>query len=159
MARQYWLLKADPEVFSFDDLLASPGRTTAWDGVRNYQARNYLRAMAPGDQAFFYHSNASPPGIVGLVEIARGAYPDPTQFERGHGHFDPRSKAEAPTWVMVDVRALEALPRTLALAELCGLEECSSLAVCQRGNRLSVSPVSGAQWRVIRACAKRKSPA
>jgi predicted RNA-binding protein with PUA-like domain len=156
-ARQYWLLKADPAVFGFDDLLAAPGKTTFWDGVRNYQARNFLRAMRAGDLAFFYHSSSEPPGIVGIVEIASAAVPDPTQFVRGHAHYDARAKQSDPPWSMVEVRAQEPLARLVALEELRASPACASLAVCRRGNRLSVTPVQGAEWRAVLALAKRKS--
>ena len=155
-ARQHWLIKSDAEVFSFSNLLASPGRTTAWDGVRNYQARNFLRAMRRGDLIFFYHSGAEPPGIAGIAEVAREAYPDPTQFDSAHEHFDPRSKPATPTWLMVDVRGLEALPRIVALEELRREPSLARLHVCQRGSRLSVHPMETAAWGVIKAMARRK---
>lgn len=155
--RQHWLMKTEPATFSFDRLLASPGRTAAWDGVRNYQARNHLRAMRRGDLAFIYHTNAMPPGVVGIAEVVREAYPDPTQFEPGHDQFDPRSKPQAPSWVAVGVRGLEALPRLVSLEELKNEPLLSSLGVCQRGSRLSVHPVAAAEWKAIVAMAKRKS--
>jgi len=155
--RQHWLMKTEPAVFSFDDLMAAAGRKAAWDGVRNYQARNSLRAMRRGDLVFIYHTNAAPSGIAGIAEVVREAYPDPTQFEPGHDHFDPRSKAQAPSWDMVDVRGIEALPRLLSLEELKSEPALASLQVCQRGSRLSVHPVSAAEWERIVALAKRKS--
>jgi predicted RNA-binding protein with PUA-like domain len=158
-AKQHWLVKAEPKVFGFDALWASPGRRSAWDGVRNYQARNHLRAMRKGDLVFVYHSNAEPPGIVGIAEVAREAYPDPTQFEAGHEHFDQRSKPDAPAWDMVDLRALEALPRLVALDELRQEPALASLGVVQRGSRLSVQPVSPAHWKHILALSKRKPKA
>src|SRR5687767_13662389 len=105
--RQYWLLKADPETFSVEDLWKAPGRTTHWDGVRNFQARNFMREMKKGDLAFFYHSGGKDPGIVGIVEIVREAYPDPTALDPRDPHFDPKSKGGESTWSMVDVRGLE----------------------------------------------------
>ena len=154
--RQYWLLKADPEVFGFADLWAAPGRTTVWDGVRNYQARNFLRAMHRGDRAFFYHSNAEPPGIAGIVEIVREAYPDPSQFDSKHEYFDPRSKREAPTWVVVELRAVQSLPRVVALDELRRQPALHAMHVCQKASRLSVQPVQASEWGVVTALAKRK---
>src|SRR5687768_17408714 len=103
----YWLMKSEPEVFSIDDLARAKGRTTAWDGVRNYQARNFLRSMKAGDLAFYYHSNAEPSAVAGIVEIAREAYPDPTQFDPKDGHYDPDSHKDAPRWWQVDVRFVE----------------------------------------------------
>ena len=157
IARQHWLVKSEPLSFSFEDLLAAPDRTSTWDGVRNYQARNYLRSMRRGDLVFFYHSNAEPPGIVGIAEVQRVAYPDPTQFEKGHEPFDPRSKATAPSWDMVDLRAVEPLPRFVALEELRAEPDLASLQLCKRGSRLSVQPVTLAEWSAIRALARRKS--
>src|SRR3954465_707475 len=101
-SRQFWLVKSEPEVFSFDDLLAAPGRTTHWDGVRNYAARNHLRAMKKGDLVFYYHSMGSPTAIVGVAEVVREAYPDHTALDSSDPHFDPKSKADEPTWFMVD---------------------------------------------------------
>ena len=154
--RQYWLLKSEPTVFSFDDLCAAPDRTAGWDGVRNYQARNSLRSMRAGDLVFFYHSNAQPPGIVGIAEIVREAYPDATQFDRAHEHFDPKSKPQAPAWLMVDLRAVEPLPRVVGLDELRSDPELVAMQVCQKGSRLSVQAVSSAEWGRVRALAKRK---
>ncbi len=154
--RQYWLLKSEPKVFSFNDLCAAPGRTTGWDGVRNYQARNFLREMRAGDLAFFYHSNSQPPGIVGIAEVVRAAYPDATQFDPAHEHFDPRSKPQAPAWLMVDLRALEPLARVVALDELQNDPELAAMQVCQKGSRLSVQAVSAVEWGRVQALAKRK---
>jgi predicted RNA-binding protein with PUA-like domain len=149
-------MKSEPSVFGFEDLMAAKGRTSAWDGVRNYQARNFMRAMRRGDLVFIYHSNAKPAGIVGVAEVVREAYPDPTQFEVGHEHYDARSKPDAPSWDLVDVRAIERLPRVISLEELKQQPGLSALQVCQRGSRLSVSAVSAAQWRLIRALSERK---
>lgn len=154
--RQYWLLKSEPTVFSFADLCAAPGRSTGWDGVRNYQARNSLRSMRAGDLAFFYHSNAEPPGIVGIAEIIREAYPDATQFDHAHEHFDAKSKSEAPAWLMVDLRAVEPLPRIVALDELRKDPVLAAMQVSQKGSRLSVQAVSATEWGRVQALAKRK---
>src|SRR5438105_1563422 len=118
-ARRHWLVKSEPETFSFDDLLASPKRTTGWDGVRNFQARNFMRdGMKRGDLVFFYHSSTDPTAIVGVAEVAREAYPDPTALDPKHAHFDPKSRADAPSWMMVDLRAVEPFKRPVTLAEL-----------------------------------------
>jgi predicted RNA-binding protein with PUA-like domain len=145
-----WLMKSEPGEFSIDDLERRPNQTEPWDGVRNYQARNLMRdGMKAGDPVFFYHSNCEQPGIVGLAEIARGAYPDPTALDPGHRHYDPRSRPEQPAWCMVDVRFVRKLRRAIALAELKDRPELDGLALIRRGNRLSVMPVSQAQWDFI----------
>ena len=147
---RYWLMKSEPAEFSIEDLAERPDRTEPWDGVRNYQARNMMRDdMKAGDGVFFYHSNCETPGIVGLAEIAREAYPDPTAFESGHKHYDPRSRPEQPAWLMVDVRLVRKLRRTITLAELKDRPELEGLALIRRGNRLSVMPVSPEQWDFI----------
>lgn len=146
----YWLVKSEPEAFSFNDLLKSPRQTTCWDGVRNYQARNTLRdLMKKGDRVFYYHSNAEPAGIVGICEVVKEGYPDHTAFDRKDPHYDPKSKADAPTWYMVDVKAVQALPRLLTLAELKGLKGLEKMALLQKGSRLSVQPVTAKEWQVI----------
>ena len=146
----YWLVKSEPEVFSYDDLVKSPRKTTFWDGVRNYQARNTLRdLMKKGDRVFFYHSNAEPTGIAGICEVVKEGYPDHTAFDKKDPHYDPKSKPEAPTWYMVDVRAVQALPRILTLAELKGLRGLEKMALLQKGSRLSVQPVTAREWNVI----------
>ncbi|HTF87691.1 MAG TPA: EVE domain-containing protein [Planctomycetota bacterium] len=155
--RQHWLIKSEPDVFSFSDLLGLPQRTTTWDGVRNYQARNYLREMRRGDLVFFYHSSTEPPGIAGIAEVAREAYADPTQFDHADEHFDARSKPDAPTWVAVDLRGVEALPRLVALEELRQEPALATLQLLQKGSRLSVQPVQEPAWRLIKALSKRKS--
>jgi len=149
---QYWLMKSEPDVFSIDDLAKAPRRTTGWDGVRNYQARNFMRdGMARGDQAFFYHSNCAEPGIAGIVEISRTAYPDHTAFDRKDPHYDPASTSEEPRWYMVDVTLVRRMRRVITLAELRKKAEkdLKGLALLRRGNRLSILPVSEKQWRVI----------
>jgi len=147
--KRYWLAKSEPGVFSFDDLLARPDRTTFWDGVRNYTARNFMRhGMKLGDQVLFYHSNAEPSAIVGLCEVVREGYPDPTALDPNDPHFDPGSDPNDPSWFMVDVRAIRALPRSLSLQELRGRKELAGMALLRIG-RLSVSPVRPAEWDVI----------
>ncbi len=147
----FWLMKSEPEEFSIDDLAAC-GREP-WTGVRNYQARNFMRdQMQIGDGVFFYHSNCKVPGIVGIARVACEAYPDPTQFDPESDYFDPKSSPEAPRWQMVDVSFERRFPRTISLAELrdnaAALDDFPLLA---RGNRLSVMPVTQAQWDAILA--------
>ncbi|MBL6750768.1 MAG: EVE domain-containing protein [Nevskia sp.] len=144
-------MKSEPDSFSIDDLQRRPAQTEAWDGVRNYQARNFMRQqMRVGDQAFFYHSNCEQPGIAGLMRIASEAYPDPTQFERGHHHYDPAARPEEPRWFLVDVRFERKLSRVITLTEL--REHAGRLPgfrLLAPGNRLSILPVSPAHWRYI----------
>ena len=150
-AVSYWLFKSEPEVFGIDDLSASRGARTSWDGVRNYQARNYLRAMRKGERAFFYHSNCPEPGIVGIVRVVREAYPDATAFDPRDAHFDPKSDRARPAWFMVDVELERKLERTIALAELKthAARALDGLVLLRRGNRLSVLPVSDEHWKLI----------
>lgn len=149
---RYWLLKTEPSEFGIDDLARSPGKRTFWDGVRNYQARNFMRdEMKKGDLAFFYHSSCAEPGIVGIVEIVREAYPDETAFDPKDKHFDAKSKREEPRWYGVDVRLQRQLQEPLTLLKLkqhAG-DSLSDLQLLKRGNRLSVMPVSKANWDFI----------
>ncbi len=155
MARRCWLLKSEPGTFSFDDLLATPGRTTAWDGVRNYQARNFMRdQMRPGDPVLFYHSNATPPGVVGLAEVASEPYPDPSQFDPASPYYDATSSREAPRWQLVDVRAVRALPCMVSLAAIKAHPELRGMEVARRGSRLSITPVDPAHLERILALAE-----
>ncbi len=151
-AARYWLLKSEPETFSFDDLLRAPKRTTAWSGVRNFQARNLLRdEMARGDGVLFYHSSAVPSGVAGVARVASAGYPDPTQFDaRDPGH-DPKSTRASPRWFALDVRAERPLARFVALAELRAEPRLEGMLLLQRGSRLSVQPVRAAEWRVVLA--------
>ncbi len=146
----YWLVKSEPEVFSFDDLVKSPKKTTYWDGVRNYQARNTLRdQMKQGDLVFFYHSNAEEKGIAGICEVVREGYPDHTAFDSKHDYFDEKSKAEAPTWFMVDLRAVKPFAAVLTLAELKTMKGLEKMPLLQKGSRLSVQPVGTREWEII----------
>jgi predicted RNA-binding protein with PUA-like domain len=148
--RRYWLVKSEPDAFSFDDLLASPDRTTCWDGVRNYQARNTMRDdMKRGDLVLFYHSSTEPAAIVGVAEVVREAYPDHTAFDEKDSHFDPKSRRDAPTWMMVDLRAVERFARPVTLAELRGTPGLEKMVLLQQGSRLSVQPVSAAEWEIV----------
>ena len=153
---RHWLLKTEPRVFSFDDLLAAPRRTTGWGGVRNYQARNLLRdELKKGDRALIYHSNADPPCVVGEAEVVREGYPDPTQFDPGDDHFDPGSTREAPRWYQVDVRALRKLGRPVPLPLIRETPALRNLPLIQRGQRLSVQPVGAAEYAAILALAAK----
>jgi len=146
---RYWLMKSEPDEFSIDDLAKAPKQTTAWFGVRNYQARNFMRDdMRVGDCAFFYHSSCPEPGIAGVVEIARLAYPDATQFDPKSGYYDPKSTRDAPRWMNVDVRLVRKTPlvSVQALRETKGLQDMVTL---RRGNRLSITPVTPAEWKII----------
>jgi predicted RNA-binding protein with PUA-like domain len=146
----YWLLKTEPETFSFDDLLRAPRRTSGWDGVRNYQARNFLRdGMKKGDQVLIYHSNAEPPAVVGVAEVVREGYPDPTQFDPRDDHYDPASKREDPRWYQVDVKAVRKFGRPVSLPEIRETKALSRLPLVQRGQRLSVQPVGPAEFALI----------
>lgn len=143
----FWLLKSEPDAFSFADLVAAG--TESWNGVRNYQARNFLREMQVGDPCLFYHSSTSPAGVAGVARVVRAASPDDLQFDESSPHFDARSKPDSPRWSMVDVAAVAALPRFLPLAELRTLPELGGLRLLQKGNRLSVMPVSRDELQVI----------
>ena len=147
----YWLLKSEPTVFGIADLEAAPGQTTPWEGVRNYQARNFLRdGVRLGDRAFFYHSGTASPGIVGIVEVARAGYPDETAFDPASPYHDPASTPDNPRWYRVDVRLVRRLRRAVALAELKRHQGAlGDFALLRRGNRLSVLPVTPAQWAFV----------
>jgi predicted RNA-binding protein with PUA-like domain len=152
--RRYWLVKSEPTTFSFDDLLAAPKKTTGWDGVRNFAARNFLRdGMKRGDLVFFYHSSTNPQAIVGICEVVREGYPDPTALDPTHDHYDADSDPSAPSWFQVDLKAVERLPRAVTLTELKTRKELADMALLRIG-RLSVTPVSEKEWNVIVAMAK-----
>ena len=155
-ARRYWLLKSEPESFSIDALMTAPERTTLWDGVRNYQARNFMRdKMRPGDGVLFYHSGANPTGVAGIAEVASAARPDPTAFDSEHDGYDAKSHVDTPTWVAVDVRGVERFPEVVTLAELRADPGCATLQVLRRGNRLSITPVTDAEWTAVCALGRR----
>ena len=154
MAREtrYWLLKSEPDVFSFDDLWRAPKRTTFWDGVRNFQARNFLRDdVKRGDQAFLYHSSCAVPGIAGVVTVTRAGFPDAAQFDRKSQYFDSASTADAPRWYAIDVQLTRRCKRIITLDELRAEQEgkLRGMRLLQRGNRLSVMPISDAHWRFV----------
>ncbi|MEZ5551308.1 MAG: EVE domain-containing protein [Pseudomonadales bacterium] len=144
-----WLMKSEPGTFSIDDLAAAPKQTTSWDGVRNYQARNFLREMKIGDEVLFYHSSCREVGIVGLASVVREAHPDVTAFDPESDHFDAKSRQEDPTWFVVDVRFERKFDRVLSLQALKDNPKLADFALTRRGNRLSVMPVSAAHRREI----------
>lgn len=146
---QFWLVKSEPEAFSIDDLSRAPKQTTSWDGVRNYQARNFLRAMKVGDQALFYHSNANPPSVVGIAEVVKGAYPDATQFDKRDTHYDPDSDPDQPRWDVVDIRFVRKFKVPLSLDLLREQAGLRGMELLRKGSRLSVQPVRVAEWKEI----------
>jgi len=146
----YWLMKSEPSVFGIDDLKGKPNKTSFWDGVRNYQARNFMRdGMKKGDKVFFYHSSCPEPGIVGIAQIAREAYPDATAFDPKSPYYDPKSKPDNPAWMGVDVKFVRKFKRVLSLEELKTEARLEGFRLLQRGNRLSVMPVSEEHWNVV----------
>lgn len=147
-SRAFWLMKSEPAVFSIQDLECLPRKTTGWDGVRNYEARNLMRRMRVGDQALFYHSNAQPAGPAGIVEIVGLATPDPTQFDKKDVHYDPKATPESPRWFQVDVRLVRAFARVVALEELRAVPGLRGMALFRR-SRLSVQPVTEQEWEAI----------
>jgi predicted RNA-binding protein with PUA-like domain len=155
---RYWLMKSEPSEFSIDDLVAAPRQTTAWFGVRNYQARNFMRDdMKLGDQALFYHSSCPEPGVCGIVEVSRLAYPDETQFDRKSHYYDSKSTRENPRWLHVDVKLVRKL-RLVSLAELRGQKALADMVILRRGNRLSITPVEPAEWKGVLALAAKPAP-
>ncbi|MBI1194755.1 MAG: EVE domain-containing protein [Gammaproteobacteria bacterium] len=146
----YWLMKSEPETFGIEHLGAMPGQTEHWDGIRNYQARNFMRdAMKVGDLVFFYHSNCATPGIVGIMEIVREAYPDFTALDPESRYYDPKCTADNNRWCMVDVRLKQVFPHTIELAELKTEPALADMPVLRKGNRLSITPVSAGEWKHI----------
>ena len=145
--KKYWLVKSEPGTFSIDDLAKSKNKTTFWDGVRNYQARNFIRdEMKKGDSVLFYHSNADPLAVVGYCELVKEAYPDHTQFEKGNPHFDPKAKKENPPWFMVDIKFVEKFKNPVTLQQMKDNPKLKNMRLIQRGNRLSVMPVTKEEW-------------
>jgi predicted RNA-binding protein with PUA-like domain len=146
---RYWLMKSEPSGFSIDDLAAAPGKTTAWSGVRNYQARNFMRdQMRVGDKAFFYHSSCKDPGIAGIAEVCKLAYPDATQYDRKSKYYDPKATAQNPRWFNVDVKLVRKT-RFLSIKELRSRRELANMRVLQKGSRLSITPVDPTEWEFI----------
>ena len=142
----HWLMKSEPDVFSIDDLAKK--KTGGWDGVRNYEARNFMKAMKTGDKVLFYHSNALPSGVAGTAEVCCTAYPDPTQFDRKDGHYDPKAAPDKPIWFQVDLRFVSRLARFVPLDELRGMPALADMMLFKR-SRLSVIPVTPLQWKSI----------
>jgi predicted RNA-binding protein with PUA-like domain len=147
---KYWLMKSEPETFGIDHLQACKNQTHCWDGVRNYQARNFMRdSMQLGDRAFFYHSNCKVPGIVGIVEIVSDRYPDHTAFDPESKYYDPKSNEVNPRWYMRDIKLVKKFPQIIALSELRADPELSTLLILRTGNRLSITPVTELEWYKI----------
>ena len=143
----YWLMKCEPEVFSIDDL--QKVTSTGWEGVRNYQARNFMKTMACGDIAFFYHSNATPSGIAGIMTISKAAFPDPFQFDTEHRYFEPRATIETPVWVTVEVTFQRRFKELISLADLKSIHGLDAMEVLKRGSRLSIQPVRKEEYSLI----------
>lgn len=148
MAAKYWLMKSEPSAYSIDDLVKD--KKTHWDGVRNYQARNFMRdEMKKGDKVLFYHSNAKPTAVVGVCEVVKQGYPDFTAFDPEDKHFDPKSKEDNPTWIMVDIKIVQKLKRPVTLEEIKESSKLQNMKLVQRGNRLSVMPVDKKEFDEI----------
>ncbi|BAV34848.1 EVE domain-containing protein [Sulfuricaulis limicola] len=154
----YWLMKSEPDAFSITDLKSRPKRSEHWDGVRNYQARNFMRAMKKGDLAFFYHSSCETPGVYGIIEVARAAYPDHTAWDPENRHYDPKSTPERPLWFMVDVRFKRELEKPVTLTAIKMQSSLKQMRLVQRGSRLSVMPVTAKEWNTILKLAEEKFP-
>jgi len=155
----YWLMKSEPDVYGIDHLAAEPDGVEHWDGIRNYQVRNLFRdQFQVGDQAFFYHSNTKVPGIVGVMEVVSEAYPDHTAFDPDEKYYDPKSDPDNPRWLMVDVRYVRHLDRLISLGEIKADPALADMRLVQRGNRLSVMPVTEAQWQHLLDMEKQDDP-
>lgn len=153
----YWLFKSEPEVYSFADLLAEPDQTTGWDGVRNYQARNFLRdTIKVGDGVLFYHSGADVPCIAGVAEAVRAGHPDPTAFDPKSNHHDPKSYPSNPTWYQVSIRAVQAVDPPLTLSRLREIPALAKMELLRKGSRLSIQPVTAQEWKTIMALASAR---
>ena len=146
----YWLMKSEPDVFSFEDLKARPKQTEPWDGVRNYQARNFMRdSMKVGDLILFYHSNTKPPGVAGIAEVASAPYPDPTAFDKQSKYYDSKSDQHSPRWILVDVKFKADLKQFVSLESIKANPKLSEMRILQKGNRLSITPVTQAEFLAI----------
>jgi predicted RNA-binding protein with PUA-like domain len=154
-SNRFWLVKTEPETYSIQDLAAEPKKTTCWDGVRNYQARNFMRDdMKKGDRVLVYHSNANPPAVVGVATIVREAYPDHTSWDPADKHYDPKSTAQNPRWFMVDLKLQKIFTRSLALPELREQKALASMELLRKGSRLSVQPVTAKEYACIEKLAQ-----
>lgn len=149
MMVQYWLFKSEPTTFCIDDLANSPRKTTCWEGVRNYQARNFLKSMNVGDLGFFYHSNTDPPAIVGIVKVVKAAYPDSFAFDSRSRYFDPRSAPDSPRWFLVDVQFVKNFPQALPLDQLRAVKGLEKMELLRKGSRLSIQPVRPEEWQQV----------
>jgi predicted RNA-binding protein with PUA-like domain len=150
MGKKYWLIKSEPNEFSIDDLVKSKNKTTHWDGVRNYQARNFMRdEMKKGDGVLFYHSSTDPMGVAGYCEVAKDGYPDHTQFDSKDKHFDPKADPANPTWIMVDIKLIKKFSKPVMLVDIKANPKLKNMRLMQRGNRLSVMPVEKSEWDEI----------
>lgn len=157
--RQYWLFKSEESCFSIRDLASQKKQTTFWDGVRNYQARNFLRdSVKLGDRVLFYHSNSDPLAIAGTAKVVRAAYPDHTAFEPSEQHYDPKSDPENPTWFMVDIQLLQKFPEPLLRTDMQKCAKLKNMVLLQRGSRLSIQPVTAAEWEEVHRLAGVKDP-
>lgn len=157
--KRYWLFKSEPSAFSIQDLASAKNSTYFWDGVRNYQARNFLRdTIKLGDRVLFYHSNADPIAIVGTAEVVKAGYPDHTAFDPQHRYFDPKSHAESPTWYMVDVRLLQEFPQPITRELLRETPATAGMLVLKRGMRLSIQPVTREEWIAVHELAGTTDP-
>ncbi|MDH5512703.1 MAG: EVE domain-containing protein [Gammaproteobacteria bacterium] len=154
---KFWLMKSEPDNFSIDHLRSRPEQTEHWDGVRNFQARNFLRAMEQGDLAYFYHSSCVVPGVYGTIEIVRTAYPDPSAWDPEDHHYDPRSTPDRPLWDMVDVRFKRKFKRPVTLTAIKAQPALKNMPLVQRFNRLSVMPLTSREWNTILKLAEEKS--
>lgn len=151
----YWLFKSEPDAFSIDDLKAMKGKRDHWDGIRNYQARNLMRdSMKKGDLGFFYHSSCKVPGIVGVVEVVREAYPDHTALDPDEKYYDPKSSKDNPRWVMVDVKLRQQYREIISLVHLKTVSKLNDMVLLRKGSRLSIQPVTSAEWALITAMAE-----
>ena len=162
MARRYWLIKSEPSAYSIDDLKRD--KSTLWEGIRNYQARNFMmKEMKVGDEALFYHSSAEPPGAVGIAEVSGAAEPDPTQFDSGDSHYDPKATPAKPIWFCVRVKFKQKFARQVALSELRERKELKDMVLLQKGSRLSIQPVTEKEFKLVselgssKAVAKRRA--
>lgn len=146
----YWLFKTEPESYSFDDLMSEPDRSTGWGGVRNYQARNFLRdTIAVGDGVLIYHSSSDPPAIVGVAQVTRAGHPDPTAFDPKDSHYDPKSDPAAPTWFQVTIEGVRPIEPPISLADARKLPALAEMDLLRKGNRLSIQPVRPSEWKAI----------
>jgi predicted RNA-binding protein with PUA-like domain len=149
MTHRYWLMKSEPSAFSIQDLQQMRGQTTSWDGVRNFQARNFMRAMKKGDRVLFYHSNADPPSVMGIAEVVKEAYPDDSAFDPRDIHYDPRSTPAKPLWDMVDIKLVRIFPVPISLDRLRDEPKLKRMELLRKGSRLSVQPVRPEEWAIV----------